>query len=212
MSKETLRLYHVREDYIEFLRGKDEKVLMNKQEKRVYVGVVLYLQNQEGTDVSYFAPLSSPKDKHKRMKNTKDFWKIDQGELGAINFNNMIPIGEKELLSFDIQMIRNDNYRELLKKQAKLLKNAKDELNVKAQDTYDIRTANYNTLNGHEKRIYDRCCDFSFLEKLLNEYQQLEEPTKEVAATKEKNGLKQINAIKKVSHQRDREKENNIDL
>lgn len=40
----------------------------------------------------YFAPLSSPKLKHIKMKNTLDFLKIKNGELGAINFNNMIPV------------------------------------------------------------------------------------------------------------------------
>ena len=40
-------------------------------------------------DCEYFAPLSSPKPKHKKMKNTIDFLKIKNGELGAVNFNNM---------------------------------------------------------------------------------------------------------------------------
>lgn len=37
----------------------------------------------------YFGPLSSPKEKHKKMKTNIDFFKIDKGNLGIINFNNI---------------------------------------------------------------------------------------------------------------------------
>lgn len=40
----------------------------------------------------YFVPVSSPKDKHLKMKNPVDFMKLDKGALGAINFNDMIPV------------------------------------------------------------------------------------------------------------------------
>lgn len=36
--------------------------------------------------------LTFPKKKHKVMKNDIDFRKIDGGNLGAINLNNMIPV------------------------------------------------------------------------------------------------------------------------
>ena len=76
-----LRLYKVSEDYIEFMREVDsENVRMNKGEKRPYVGVVLHINEHR-----YFAPLSSPKPKHKRMKNSLDFIKLDEGRLGVIN-------------------------------------------------------------------------------------------------------------------------------
>ena len=77
-----LNIYNVRDDYIEFLKQYDFRVLDNKNGKRPYVGIVLKIR-----DVSYFAPLSSPKAKHRHMKNTKDFRKINNGRLGAFNFN-----------------------------------------------------------------------------------------------------------------------------
>lgn len=40
-------------------------------------------------------PLSSPKEKHKNMKNSIDFLKLDEEKQGKINFNNMIPILDK---------------------------------------------------------------------------------------------------------------------
>ena len=42
--------------------------------------------------MKYFAPLSSPKEKHSRLKNTLDLLKIDGGKFGVINFNNMIRV------------------------------------------------------------------------------------------------------------------------
>ena len=42
--------------------------------------------------IKYYAQFTSPKAKHKAMKNGKDFRKIGNGILWAINFNNMIPV------------------------------------------------------------------------------------------------------------------------
>ena len=39
------------------------------------------------------------------MKNGKDFRKIKQGEYGAINFNNMIPVPDSALILIDIANI-----------------------------------------------------------------------------------------------------------
>ena len=85
----NLKLVRVNSDYCDYLRKFDNKVAYNKNQKelRPFVGVLFIIGNME-----YFAPLSSPKAKHLKMKNTMDFFKIDNGKLGAINFNNMIPV------------------------------------------------------------------------------------------------------------------------
>lgn len=36
------------------------------------------------------------------MKNTIDFFKIKDGELGAVNFNNMIPVNENNYSLVDL--------------------------------------------------------------------------------------------------------------
>ena len=53
-------------------------------------------------DCEYFAPLSSPKIKHKKLKNTLDLIKIKNGKYGVINFNNMIPVYEEVYSVFDL--------------------------------------------------------------------------------------------------------------
>jgi len=50
----------------------------------------------------YFAPLSSPKPKHLKIKSKLDFLKIDNGKLGAINFNNMLPFTENNIIKIDL--------------------------------------------------------------------------------------------------------------
>lgn len=60
----------------------------------------------------YFAPLSSPKEKHKRMKNTLDLIKIKNGEYGVINFNNMIPVSSNNYEEFDLSK-KSNNKKEM---------------------------------------------------------------------------------------------------
>lgn len=57
---------------------------------------------QEADNCKYFAPLSSSKSKHKTMKTTLDFLKIENGDLGAINFNNMLPVTDKNIIKLDL--------------------------------------------------------------------------------------------------------------
>lgn len=89
----NLRIVKVDAKYCDYLRKFDEKVMYNSgdKENRPFIGVLFNVN-----EIEYFAPLSSPKEKHKKMKNTIDFWKIDNGNLGAINFNNMIPVTKKQ--------------------------------------------------------------------------------------------------------------------
>ena len=50
-----MRFYHVKDDYINFLRKYDEKVADNNHETRPYVGIVLEIDSMK-----YYAPFSSP--------------------------------------------------------------------------------------------------------------------------------------------------------
>ena len=85
----NLQIIRVNTNYCDYLRKFDSRVAynMNEKEIRPFVGILFKIE-----DCEYFAPLSSPKSKHKKMKNTIDFLKIKNGELGAVNFNNMIPV------------------------------------------------------------------------------------------------------------------------
>ena len=95
----NIRIVRVDTDYCDYLRKYDNKVAYNKNEKelRPFIGILFKIDNCE-----YFAPLSSPKSKHKNMKNTVDFFKINDGKLGAVNFNNMIPVNKNNYSLVDL--------------------------------------------------------------------------------------------------------------
>ena len=70
-----MKFYNIADEYINFLRTFDSKVSENKQESRPYIGVVIEIE-----EMKYYAPFTSPKAKHRKMKNGKDFRKIQGGD------------------------------------------------------------------------------------------------------------------------------------
>lgn len=133
----NFKLYYISEEYIDYLRQFDSKVAYNKNEKelRPFIGVLFEIE-----DCEYFAPLASPKPKHKKMKNTLGFFKIKNGELGAINFNNMIPVRENNYnlvdLSKEALTMQEAKYQKLLKEQLSWLNSNYDQLKTKSYKLY----------------------------------------------------------------------------
>lgn len=162
-----MRFYNVKDDYINFLKQFDEKVPHNKNEKRPYVGVVLKIEG-----IKYYTPFSSPKAKHKKMKNSKDFRKINQGIYGAINFNNMIPVVEEALLLIDIENIEDRQYRRLLQNQYKCIKADAEQIMKTAEQLHKLIFTDDGILNSYEKRIKHRCCNLPLLEQCIKEYKK----------------------------------------
>lgn len=161
-----MRFYHISDDYIAYLKNYDYRVSDNKHERRPYVGIVISIN---GFD--YFAPFTSPKDKHMRMKNGRDFRKIDGGRLGAINFNNMIPVPSAALLAFDINCEPDMSYRRLLQNQYQAI--TKDRINIENTATrlHELLTKDESLLTSYECTIKERCCDLGQLEQACLVYQ-----------------------------------------
>ncbi len=114
----NLRIVKVNPSYCDYLREFDNKVSYNKNKKdlRPFIGILFKIE-----DLEYFALLSSPKPKHKQMKNKMDFSKIKNGELGAVNFNNMIPVDKEYYnvinLNKKITNLEQLKYQKLLREQ-----------------------------------------------------------------------------------------------
>lgn len=93
------------------------------------------------------------------MKNTIDFLKIDNGILGAINFNNMIPVTSKNYIFPDLNRKSKDvnevKYLILLQKQLIWLNNNLDKVKNKSQKLYKLYINNKLPLS-----IKNRCCNF----------------------------------------------------
>ena len=164
--KENIYLVKLDTDYCNYLRQFDKKVPYNygKKELRPFVGVLFKIDKY-----MYFAPLSSPKPKHLKIKSKIDFLRLDNGKLGAINFNNMLPVTEKNIIKIDLEKNciskSEEKYMKLLKEQLFWLNRNSEKLFGKSRKLYD-KYVN-NTLNSN---IAKRCCNFKLLEEKCYEY------------------------------------------
>ena len=128
-----MKLYNIKEEYITYLSNYDSKIMQNKNEKRPYVGVIFEIKG-----IQYYAPFTSPKPKHLKMKNTKDFRKINAGKLGAINLNCMIPVLEEMIIQVDIAKIKDVAYRRLLQEQYRFIRDDFERIKQAANNLYQI--------------------------------------------------------------------------
>lgn len=160
-----MRFYYVKDAYIEYLRKYDSKVATNKEETRPYVGVVLEIGKMK-----YYAPFTSPKPKHKKMKNGKDFRKINHGKYGAINFNNMIPVIDETLIKIDIDGIQDEKYKNLLKNQFSAIQADRRQIEKTAKKLYELIMTEDAKLNQHDQHIKERCCNLAELERIYKNY------------------------------------------
>lgn len=152
--------------YCDYLRQFDSKVAYNagKKELRPFIGVLFSVN-----DCEYFAPLSSPKEKHLKMKTQIDFIKIDNGRLGVVNFNNMIPVNSNNYELFDLDAHLNSkseiNRQNLLKSQLFILNRDIESIIKKAVSLY-----NKYKENKLPENIKIRCCNFVLLEEVSKDY------------------------------------------
>lgn len=152
--------------YCDFLRKYENKVPYNAGEKelRPFVGILFNIGNCE-----YFAPLSSPKPKHSRLANTLDLIKIDNGKLGVINFNNMIPVNKSNYNIIDLNEKTNDKNKSarilLLKNQLRWLNKNKVDIYEKSSNLYKKYVNNLLPIN-----VRNRCCNFILLEEKCRDY------------------------------------------
>lgn len=155
-------------NYCNYLRTFDNKVVYNMKNKsnRPFVGILFNIGK-----IEYFAPLSSPKKKHLTMKNTLDFFKIKDGKLGAVNFNNMIPVTKDNYSIINLNRVgktlEENKYQKLLIEQ----------LNWLNKNVYQVNKNSFNLYSKYiEKRLPDnirkRCCNFKLLESKCLEYKK----------------------------------------
>lgn len=128
--------------YCDFLRESDPRVpyTMDKKSTRPFVGIVF-----EVNGFHYYAPLTSPKPKHIHMKNQIGFLKIQSGELGAINFNNMIPVPADCLRKVELHIVGTDtkvdiDYKNLLINQLSWCNSHKEIILKQSEKLYRVIT------------------------------------------------------------------------
>ena len=168
-----LQWYIVNKKYIEYLKKFDNKIenIDYKSNLKPFIGIVLKINNFD-----YYVPISSPKPKHKKMKDGIDFIKIKHQNriLGVLNLNNMIPILDKYVTLLKYKEI--EKYRLFKDEQQKrlyisLLNTELKCINLKCKEIKRKAIKLYlEKSNNKNSRVSQRCCDFKFLETKLNQF------------------------------------------
>lgn len=166
----NLNFYQVDMKYIRDLTRTDDKVMsispQNHKESRPFVGVIVICDDKQ-----YCIPLTSPKPKHQTMNNREDFSRIvdDNGKiLGALNFNNMIPVSQSVITPIDIRPRKSDSPSEcgrkkILNIQLDWCNKNKELISRKANKLYRLVTETPDKF----RNLTRRCCDFKKLEAVL---------------------------------------------
>lgn len=163
--------------YIRNLQKIDNKVLsvspQTGKENRIFIGVIIICGTQK-----YCIPLSSPKDKHRNMKNSMDFSKIEvQGQLfGVLNFNLMIPVENEQLQPLDTVIHKRDrpnikHYKKLCLQELAWCQTNCEIISNKANVLYR------KYISGETFSCRNRCLNFPKLEKECQKYNaKIKEP------------------------------------
>ena len=154
-------LYTINRQYSSYLGYYDDKVrLEHGVHSRPYVGIVFEINEHK-----YFAPLSSPRDRFRRIPDNQiDFIKLENGALGGINLNNMIPVIDGQYNEIEIDI--NDTYGNLLIDQLDII-NSREVINKISNNSKKLLTTH---IVENNVSLQKRCCDWEKLEKAARNY------------------------------------------
>ena len=159
---DEINLYEIDSKYIDHLSQFEKHLFQNKKVtqkfSRKYIGIILKING-----FSYFAPLSSFKEKHKRLSETKDFIKV--GTYSVINLNNMFPAPMQLCSKVNINNIRDIHYKNLVRAEYRIIKQKTEIILNNSKEIYEHKMKN----NGKSK-LSQRCNDFKLLEEKCKEY------------------------------------------
>ena len=164
MGEQMISLYEIDDDYIEYLRKFDNKVLSPKAGERKfsrkYVGVLFH--NKE---YKYFIPLSSYKPEiYDVMYESISLKKI--GNMAVLRINNMIPVVDSVIHRIDFSEEKDEQYRLLLQNEYRMIKSREREIRTDSRIVYHYQLNDRNKGKG----LYKICCDFRLLEEKSKEY------------------------------------------
>ena len=164
---EKLNFYIIDDNYINYLSQFDKHIAYNKNQKRPYIGVVIVVEEHY-----YFAPLFSPKPKHKNYKDNLTFFKIiskTKNDLGIIRFSDMIPVPQECVYLLDIKS-KSYGYKRLLSEQYSYINMPENKQKIlnKSEKLYNIVIK--PSKSKMTKFYQDLSCDFKLLEEKSVEY------------------------------------------
>lgn len=165
---EKLNFYVIDENYITYLRQFDKHIAYNKNQMRPYIGVIVIVDNHY-----YFAPLFSPKPKHKTYKDNLTFFKIvnakTKNNLGIIRFSDMIPVPRECVYLLDIKN-KSYGYKRLLSEQYSYINKTENKKKImeKANRLYTIVTKSDKSKTAKFYKALS--CNFKLLEEKSLKY------------------------------------------
>lgn len=167
--------YIVDKGYVSYLKTFDYKVghVEYGEKLKLHIGILIEIENTR-----YYVPVSSPKEKHKKMGNSIDFHKLvdpnTETLYAVININNMIPVPDKyvtQLKYNDIQNYRafssekeKTDYIYLLQKEKAIIDSLSGTLQTKAQKLFE------KVDKSPDSSLAKRCCNFRLLQEKSREY------------------------------------------
>lgn len=161
---------NVNEKYLDYLRKYEKRIPYSNYGENKYKPFFGVLFEQD--DLLYITQISHPQERHKKLKNQKDFYKIyDPVNLSrliaVINLNYMFPIPKNEVYGFEKQKIdiyrtfvdarEKSKYIDLLDKELKEIN--KLNLSSVAQEIYK------NKYDYPDSKMAKRCLDYKKLEE-----------------------------------------------
>ena len=159
-----IRLYEIDDEYVEYLRKFDKKVLSPKTEDRKqtrkYIGVILNTQS-----FNYFIPLSSYKpETYDSMYESISLKKIE--DMAVLRVNNMIPVVDNVVHEIKFSLVTDEQYRTLLQNEYRIIKAREREIRTDARIVYFYRL----NIKNKNKGLYKICCDFKLLENAAQKW------------------------------------------
>lgn len=158
---DNIKFYEVDAEYVDYLLPYAPHLFQNKkqnqQNERKYIGIVLQING-----MNYFAPLSSFKDKHKKMNDNIDFIKVKN--YAVINLNNMFPVPEGKYTYVDISKEHNPKYKSLLLAEYRFIKSIQEKIRKNSAVLYKLK------ISGDVSALTKRCNDFLKLEEACKKY------------------------------------------
>lgn len=159
---DKLLFYEIDARYICFLAQFDQHLFQNakiaQNFSRKYIGILFEINGMK-----YFAPLSSFKDKHKRLSETVDFIKI--GDMAVLNLNNIFPVPEGVYSPKDPATEKNQQYKTLLNNEIRIIKQKTVQIINNAKAVY-----NHKITNDGKSKFSQRCLNFKLLEEKCKEW------------------------------------------
>ena len=173
-----MKLYEIDENYINYLKFFDSKVLnhsgSNYKKTRKYIGLLLRVN-----DCDYIAPLSSPNkksdyDQNGKIKKSNNFIiRIVASQskrnilLGTIKISNMIPVFDRSVIKYyDIHKEQDEYYKLLIIRELRFIYVNKEKINRTASRLYN------QNINNMSMDYIKHTVDFELLEEKAKLYKK----------------------------------------